>query len=95
MKFPESLKTYCPTCKKHTEHDVRLSKKGKERSMSGGRRRYEAVKAGYGGSPRTPKKDIYKIGKRPVLLLKCKTCNKSHQKVHRARTKKTVEIGQK
>ncbi len=92
MKVPQKLMAYCPYCNKHTEHEVRQDKKGKERTMNRGRRKYEAVKAGYGGSPRTPKKQVYKVGKRPVLILKCKTCGKRVQKNYKARTKKTVEV---
>jgi len=92
MKFPDTIKTYCPYCKAHTEHEVRLGRKGKERTMNRGRRKYKEVKKGYGGSPRTPKKDVYKIGKRPVFILKCKVCKKKQQRVHKARTKKTVEV---
>ncbi len=92
MKLPKVMRTYCPFCEKHGEHEVRLSRKGKEGTMKRGRRQYERVKAGYGGSPRTPKKHIYKIAKRTVLVLKCNTCNKSHQKSYRARTRKKVEI---
>jgi len=92
MKLPHVIKTYCPHCKAHTEHDVRLDKKSKEGTMKKGRRRYEAVKSGYGGSPRTPKKDVYKVGKRPILILTCKVCKKKQQRVYHARTKKKVEI---
>jgi len=93
MKLPQTIKTHCPHCNKHAEHEVRIAKKGKERTMSMGRRKYERVKKGYGGSPRTPKKQVYKVGKRPVIILKCKLCGKKHQRVYRARTKKTVEVG--
>jgi len=92
MKLPNIIKTYCPHCNAHTEHDVRLDKRSKEGAMKKGRRRYEAIKRGYGGSPRTPKKDVYKVGKRPVLILTCKVCNKKHQRAYHARTKKRVEI---
>ncbi len=92
MKLPSAIKTYCPYCNAHKEHTVRLARKGKERSMSRGRRKYEAVKAGYGGSPRTPKKEVYKVGKRTIAVLTCKTCGKKHQKVYGARTKRKVEI---
>ena len=93
MKFPDKLRTNCPKCGKHTQHTVKLSRKGKERSMNRGRRRYEEVKSGYGGSPRTPKKQVYKVGKRSVLLLKCNDCSHTKQRVYRARTKKPVEVG--
>jgi len=92
MKLPEVMRTYCPHCNKHTEHDLRLGKKGKERTMTMGRRKYIEVKKGYGGPPRTPKKEVYKIGKRPLIILTCKECKKKHQRVYSARTKKTVEI---
>ena len=92
MKFPETIRTHCPTCDKHTEHEVRLQRKGKERTMNRGRRKFEEVKRGYGSIPRTPKKEVYKIGKRPVFVLKCKICKKRHQRHLRARTKKVVEI---
>jgi len=95
MKLPSVIKTYCPHCRAHAEHEVSLYKKGKERSLNRGRRKYREIKKGYGGSPRTPKKDVYKIGKRPVLILKCSGCGKKHQRSQKARTKKTVEISEK
>jgi ribosomal protein L44E len=95
MKVPDKIKTNCPSCGKHTVHTVRLQRKGKERFMNRGRRKYKAIKAGYGGSPRTTKKDVYKIGKRPVLLLECSECKKKHQRVFSSRTKKSVEVAGK
>ncbi len=61
--------------------------------MNRGRRKYEEVKKGYGGSPRTPKKPNYKVGKRVLLVLQCNDCKKKHQKLYSARTKKTPEVG--
>ena len=92
MKLPKIMSAYCPSCKKHTQHDVSLNKKGKETGMKEGRRKYEQVKKGYTGSPRTPKKDVYKIGKRTVAVLKCKNCGKKHQKNYRSRSRKRTEI---
>jgi len=92
MKFPEKIKTFCRKCGAHTEHTVRQDRKGKERTMNRGRRKYEEVKKGYGGSPRTPKKEVHKVGKRVVLLLKCATCGSKHQRRYDARTKKAVEV---
>ena len=94
MKIPDNIRTNCPSCNKHTVHSVKIARKGKERSMNRGRRKYEAVKRGYGGSPRTPKKPCYKVGKRTVLLLECSVCKKKHQRAYAARTKKAVEVGQ-
>ena len=93
MKIPDKIMTNCPHCHKHTLHTVRVNRKGKERSMSQGRRKYIEVKKGYGGSPRTPKKPCYKVGKRPLLVLECSVCKKKHQRRYAARTKKTVEVG--
>ncbi|MEM2918654.1 MAG: 50S ribosomal protein L44e [Candidatus Altiarchaeota archaeon] len=92
MKIPAVIKTYCKYCNKRTENEVKLSRKGKERAMSRGRRKYEEIKKGYGGSPRTPKKPVYKVGKRAVLILKCKVCGKKHQRVYSSRTKKQITI---
>lgn len=93
MKFPESLKTHCAKCGAHTEHKVREDRKGKEHTLSRGRRKYEEVKKGYGGCPRTPKKQVHKVGKRVILLLKCAMCGLKHQRRYSARTKKAVEVG--
>jgi ribosomal protein L44E len=73
-------------------HNVKLNRKGKESTMSMGRRKYIEVKKGYGGSPRTPKKPNYKVGKRTILVLECTACKKKHQRLYSARTKKTVEV---
>ncbi|MFH1055326.1 MAG: 50S ribosomal protein L44e [Candidatus Altiarchaeota archaeon] len=93
MKIPDKIRTNCPSCNKHTVHAVKVNRKGKERSMNMGRRKYKAVKAGYGGSPRTPKKPCFKIGKRTVLILECSVCKKKHQRAYAARTKRAVEVG--
>lgn len=92
MKLPKNIKTYCPNCDKHRQHIVSRDKSGKEGTMKRGRRRFEEVKKGYKGSPRTPKKDIYKIGKRNVIILKCKECKKKHQRVYRSRSKSKPTI---
>jgi len=92
MKVPDKIMTNCPKCGKHTLHNVKLNRKGKESTMSAGRRRYTEVKKGYGGSPRTPKKPNYKVGKRTILILECTVCKKKHQRLFSARTKKTVEV---
>ncbi len=92
MKVPPKIKTYCPKCRKHLEHDVKLDRKGKERGMNRGRRKYASVKAGYGGSPRTPKKPNYKIGKRPVIIITCSECKKKQQRIYAARSKKRAEV---
>jgi len=93
MKLPETVRTHCPFCNTHTEHEVSIAKKGKVRKNSIGTRKFERVKKGYGGMPRTPKKHVYKTGKRPLIMLKCTVCKKKHQKTYHIRTKKAVVIG--
>ena len=60
--------------------------------MRRGTRKYNEVKKGYKGSPRTPKKEVYKVGKRPLTILTCKACKKKHQKAYPSRSKKKTEI---
>lgn len=91
MKVPEKIRTYCPFCNAHTEHTVTLNQKGEARHNSRGTRKFREIKKGYGGMARTPKKPVYKTGKRILLILKCDVCGKKHQKVYN-RTKKRVEI---
>src|SRR2546430_14530242 len=49
MKFPKEMRTFCPSCKRHTLHSVSLYKRGKERASSWGARRQARRKRGYGG----------------------------------------------
>ncbi|MGC8568859.1 MAG: 50S ribosomal protein L44e [Nitrososphaeria archaeon] len=74
MKIPSVIVTYCPRCKKHTEHEVSIYKKGKERSMSYGARYHEEVKHGYGGQKYPELKRTAKTTKKVTLKLKCKEC---------------------
>lgn len=95
MKLPESMNVECPYCHKHTKHEVALAKKGKPRPNSRGTRKFEEIKKGYGGMPRTPKKPVFKTGKRVKIMLTCSICKKKHEKVYRWRTPKAVVIGKK
>lgn len=92
MKVPDTINTHCPYCNKHTQHKVSLAKKGKARVNSRGTRKFNEIKKGYGGMPRTPKKPVFKTGKRVKLMLTCSVCKKKHEKVYE-RTKKAVVIG--
>src|SRR2546422_11388850 len=76
MKFPKEMRTFCPSCKRHTLHSVSLYKRGKERASSWGARRQARRKRGYGGQKvpegiRTAKKT-----KKGTLRLKRKGGNK-------------------
>ena len=52
MRYPKEKRTYCPKCKTYTEHSVSLYKKGKDRKMAEGARRYRRKKQGYGSQPK-------------------------------------------
>ncbi|MBU0953585.1 MAG: 50S ribosomal protein L44e [Nanoarchaeota archaeon] len=82
MKYPKSLTTLCPTCKKHTVHTVKQASKktrGKARTNSQANRRKNRLKRGYGGhgkysKPAVSKKPTQKLD----LRFACKDCGKKH-----------------
>lgn len=74
MKMAKVVTTYCPKCNKHTEHSVSLYKKGKDRVMAEGARRYERKQKGYGGQRKPRLRRTAKTTKKQVLKLKCKDC---------------------
>ncbi len=92
MKFPKEINTYCPYCKAHTTHKVKLyTKKGRGRTLAAGTRKHERKLKGHGGKRKgmkTPKKQ----GKRQKVILTCTQCKKKHEKVLGTRTKKKLEI---
>lgn len=78
MIIPKKLRTYCPSCRKHTEHRVSQLKKRSARPSSWGQRQFGRVTAGYGSQPRSEQKKFAKTSKKVVLVLKCSACGKSH-----------------
>ena len=98
MKIPKTRNTYCPKCKKHTEHKVSQTKKKQASSLSFGskyraRKRGKARGAGNLGRYSKPavtkwkmtgKKTTKKIDKRYT----CKTCKKSSVQRKGIRAKK-------
>ena len=83
MKYPKIVRTYCPKCKKHTEHTVSVTKRkarGKAHPMSLAQRRFKAKLRGYGSFPRPNPKGEGKPTKKVDLRLKCKDCGKMHTK---------------
>ena len=88
--MPKEKRTYCPSCKKHTVHDVLKVKKRKASELTWGQRRFRRVTAGYGGFPR-PKPAGSKPTKKVSIILHCKKCKKSHSvKGFRVRTLEVV-----
>jgi len=87
MQFPQTQKTFCPSCKKHTEHTVETVKKKQRRKVAQGQRRYLRKLNGYTSFPR-PKPDHEKSVKRTDLRYKCSVCKKKHTKGKGFRNKK-------
>jgi len=91
MNYPAKLKAYCPFCKKHTVHELKLVKKGKRTEASKGQRRFRRVMSGYRGYPRpfSPgAKKREKSNKKKDIRLKCGECKKAHVKRRTFRAKK-------
>ena len=91
MKSPKFKKTYCPKCKKHTEHKITQAKTGGKRGSlkKGSIKRLEkrgSGKAGFGNKGRYSKPSGQgkrygkKASKKINLILTCKECKKSRIK---------------
>ncbi|MCK4365095.1 MAG: 50S ribosomal protein L44e [Thermoplasmatales archaeon] len=92
MKKPRIVKRYCPTCKKHTSHNVEKIKKKKASELKQGQRRFRRVMRGYRGFPRPKPEGREKTSRRAPLKYTCTVCKKSHQPPS-IRAKK-VDIGE-
>ncbi len=79
MKWPRNIKTYCPSCKSHTIHEVEKIKKRKASELKWGQRRFRRVTAGYGGFPRPKPEGREKPTRRIHIRLRCTNCKKAHQ----------------
>jgi large subunit ribosomal protein L44e len=101
MKLPKTRRTYCPFCKKHTEHKITqqkfkglntshpLSRGSQARTMRRGLRRGFG---NYGRFSRPPvasrKMTGAKVSKRTDLRFTCSECKKVHIKHISTRAKK-------
>ena len=81
MKMVKTVNTYCPKCKKHVEHSVSLYRKGRDRSVAEGNRRYTRKQEGYGGQRKPKQHRTAKTTKKQTFLLKCNVCNYTIQKM--------------
>jgi large subunit ribosomal protein L44e len=82
MKFPKSVKRYCPTCKARHTHKVTQAKtkprpKPKKHALKRGVRQFFRIKAGFGGMPRS-KVNKSKQSQHIVLKYTCEKCKKGH-----------------
>ena len=92
MQKPRKIKRYCPTCKKHTEHNVDKIKKRKASELKQGQRRFRRVMQGYRGFPRPKPEGREKTSRRAALKYTCTSCKKSHQPP--TKRAKKFEIGE-
>ena len=92
MQKPRKIKRYCPTCKKHTIHNVDKIKKRKASELKQGQRRFRRVMQGYRGFPRPKPEGREKTSKRAALKYTCAECKKSHQPA--AKRAKKFEVGE-
>jgi large subunit ribosomal protein L44e len=74
MKFPRSMRTFCPRCKTHTEFGVSLYKAGKRRGAKKGERHQAERKKGYGGQKFPEQHNQAKVTKKSSLMLECREC---------------------
>jgi large subunit ribosomal protein L44e len=87
MKLPKKRRTYCPSCGKHTIHEVLRVKKRKASELKAGQRQFRRVMRGYRGFPRPQPSGAGKPTKKMNLVLRCTECNKAHN-VQGTRAKK-------
>lgn len=80
MKHPRKIQRYCARCATHTEHAVSIYKKGRERSLSEGRRRHNRRLKGYGSYPSKLFKRNAKINKRTLPIVTCSQCGRKEHK---------------
>jgi large subunit ribosomal protein L44e len=80
MKMSRKIMTYCPSCKKHTEHEIERIKKHKASEFKAGQRRFRRATSGYGGFPRPKYEGREKPTKRINVRYRCLECKKAHNK---------------
>jgi large subunit ribosomal protein L44e len=80
MKIPPKIRTYCPYCRRYTEHEVSTQKKRPARALSLGQRQFARIMRGYGSQPRSEQREFSKTSKKVALVLRCKECKKAHQR---------------
>ncbi len=92
MKMPKKFKTYCPTCKAHTEHEVDKVKKGKASAMARIARQKKRS-TGIGNRGKFSKRPgTEKPTQRINVRYRCLKCGKAHlRKGFRARVLELVE----
>ncbi|HII39033.1 TPA: 50S ribosomal protein L44e [Candidatus Micrarchaeota archaeon] len=92
MIVPKELNAYCPSCKKHSKHKVKVStsKAKKGRTLAWGNLRQERKLKGYHGKV-AGKKKVKKQGVRNKIMLECLVCHKKYERTISGRMKKKAE----
>lgn len=88
MKYPKTIRMYCPHCKKHTLQDVEFSKKRPRGAMTHGQRIFKRKMLGYGSFPKENPGKREKSTRNVDLRFKCKTCGKYNMRGKGFRAKK-------
>ena len=98
MKIPKTVKRYCPSCKKHTEHKVSQTKRRNPSPFGYGskvRAKKRGAARGTGNKGRYSKPAISKFkmtgkkqSKKTDLRMQCAACKKSHTQRRSTRAKK-------
>ena len=93
MIVPKTKRTYCPHCRKHAVHKVKVStaKIKAGRKLARGTRRHERKLAGYHGKVKGKAK-VKKQGIRNKIMLTCTVCKKKHERVVSGRMRKKAEV---
>ncbi len=76
MKYPKTIKTYCPRCKKHTTQEVEIAKRRTRRTLAQGQRRFLEKLKGYTSFPKENPGSREKPTKMLDLRYKCSVCKK-------------------
>jgi len=100
MKKPKTTKRYCPSCKKRTEHKIKLLSTGTKRgTLTRGsltRMKLRGATPGMGNKGRASKPPINKWKrktkktKKYVFIYTCQVCKKSHQSKKGKRASKVL-----
>ncbi|MCW6159971.1 MAG: hypothetical protein LVQ95_02700 [Candidatus Micrarchaeales archaeon] len=91
MIITKETNTYCPRCNKHTLHTVKLYSKGTTSGLKVGNRRAVRKRIGYHGKVKG-QATVKKVAKKQKVLLICKECKYTVERVVGNRTKKRLEL---
>lgn len=93
MKIEPSINSYCPKCKKHAQHKVKVSttKIKPGRALAWGSLKHERKLAGIHGKVKGKAK-VKKQGIRNKIMLECSQCHKKHERTISGRMIKKAEL---